>query len=86
MRLAPRQTQRFCVAGNGNQMNVIAHQAPSEAAQIVPLGMLAKDLQIALAVFVGEECDLPVVAALRDVMRRIGNDKAGLRAIVTLVG
>jgi hypothetical protein len=65
------------MAGDGNQMNVIAHQAPSQDAQVVPLGMLAQDFQISPAVFVREECDLPVVTPLRDLMWRVGNDEAG---------
>jgi hypothetical protein len=55
MRLAEGQSQRFCMAGDGNEMDVIAHQAPSQDAQSVPLGMFAQDFEIALAVFVGEE-------------------------------
>jgi hypothetical protein len=43
------------MAGDGNEMDVIAHQAPSQDAQSVPLGMFAQDFEIALAVFVGEE-------------------------------
>ncbi len=76
MRLAQGQSHGFCMAGDGNKVNVIAHQAPPQDAQIVPLGMLAQDFQISPAVFVREEYDLPVITALRDVMRRVGNDNA----------
>ncbi len=52
MRLAQGQSHGFCMAGDGNKVNVIAHQAPPQDAQIVPLGMLAQDFQISPAVFV----------------------------------
>ena len=77
MRLAQHQGHRFCMAGDGNKMNVIAHQAPSQDAQIVSLRMFPQDFEISPAVFVREEYDLPVVTALREVMRRAGNDETG---------
>jgi len=73
------------MAGDGHKMNMIVRQAPTQDAQIVPLRMLAQDLGIAMAVFVREEYGLPVVTALRDVLRRVGNDETGLRGIVNLV-
>ena len=57
MRLTQGQSQRFCMAGDGNKMNVIAHQAPSQDAQIVPLGMFAQDFEMSPAVFAREEYD-----------------------------
>jgi hypothetical protein len=51
-------------------MDVIRHQAPSQNADVVPEGVLAKQLKIAYAVPIGEENVLPVVPSLGDVMRR----------------
>jgi hypothetical protein len=39
--------------------------------------MFAQDFEIAMAIFVRQEYGLPVVTALCDVMRSLGNDEAG---------
>ena len=77
MRLAQGQRHRLSMAGDANKVNVIVHQAPSQDPQIVPLRMFAQDFEVAMAVLIGEEYDLPVVPALRDVMRSIGSDETG---------
>ena len=69
MCLAERKRQRFRRFRNRDQVNVVGHQTPSEDADITAVGMFAKYLKIADTVLVGEEDVLPIVAALRNVMR-----------------
>jgi hypothetical protein len=65
------------MAGHGNKVNVIAHQAPTQDTQSVPFRMFAQDFKISSAVFVREKYILPVVAALRDVVRHVGDNETG---------
>ena len=67
--VAERECQRFRGSGNRDKVNVVGHQAPSEDADIAAVGMFAKYLKIADTILVGEEDVLPIVAALRNVMR-----------------
>ena len=57
-------------------MNVIAHQAPSEDADIMPPRVFAKYLEVADSVLFGKEDVLPIVAALCNVMRNVGGHEA----------
>ena len=69
MRVAKCPRQRFRRSGNHDKMYVIGHQTPSEDAEIMAPGVLAKYLDIADTVLIGEEYVLPIIASLRDVMR-----------------
>lgn len=69
VRLTERQCQGFWSSWDRDEMNVIAHQAPSEDAGVLAARVSAKHLEVADSVLIGEENVLPIVAALRDVMR-----------------
>jgi hypothetical protein len=47
---------------------VIAHQAPSEEADVAAEGLLAKNLKIPDSILIGEEDVLPIIASLSDMM------------------
>ena len=69
--------QRIPLARRGHQVDVIAHQAIAFHPQAEPLGLLAEQRQIDPPVLFGEKDALPVVAALRDVMRTTRYDHSG---------
>jgi hypothetical protein len=58
-------------------MNVIGHQAPSEDAQVMAVGMSPKYPDIADTVLIGEEDVLPIIAALGNVMRYTRQHESG---------
>src|SRR5579862_8374528 len=74
--LTERECQRFRDAWDRDKMNVIAHQAPSEDADVVATRVFAKHLEVADSVLFGEENVLPMVTALRNVMRHPRDHKA----------
>ena len=59
-------------------MDVICHQAPSQNTDRIAETMLAKQFKVAVAeaILVGKENVLPVVSALRDVMRHSWNNES----------
>jgi hypothetical protein len=57
-------------------MNVIGHQTPSEDADVMAPRVFAKHLEVPDSVGVGGENVLPVVAALRNMMRHTGDYEA----------
>lgn len=59
---------------DGNQVNVVCHQAPSKVANPESLPLLSKVLQVLSPVIVREEHVHPPNAALRDVMGQSGDD------------
>jgi hypothetical protein len=69
VRLTERQCKRFHTSRDRDEMDVIAHQAPSEDADVMAARVFAKHLEVADSVLFGEENVLPIVAALRNVMR-----------------
>ena len=76
MRLPEAKRQRFRDSRNRDQVDVIGHQAPSEDADIIPPGVVAKYLKIADSVLIGEEDVLPIVAALGYVMSDAGKHES----------
>jgi hypothetical protein len=69
VRLTERERQRFRASWNRDEMNVIGHQAPSEDTDVLAARVFVKHLEVADSVLFGEENVLPIVAALRNVMR-----------------
>ena len=71
---APEQaTPRF---RDRDEMNMVAHQAPPEDADIMVPRMFAKYLEVADSVVFGEEDFLSVVTPLRNMMRHARDHKA----------
>src|SRR5579883_3413659 len=59
------------VLGHGDQMDVVGHEAITEDAHAGADGVVSQQVKIELAVVIGGEHGLPIVAALRDVVRHI---------------
>jgi hypothetical protein len=55
---------------------MVGHEAPTEDSEVVLLGVLMEQVEVAGAVLVGEEDMLAVVAPLGDVMRHSGDDQS----------
>ena len=61
MGLPDGEGQRIVALRNGDKVNVIGHQAPSENTEAVTLRLDVQKLQIADAILIGKEDVLPVV-------------------------
>ena len=59
----------YSVARNRDQMRVVGHQAIADDCHAGGFAPLAEQVEIHPAVVIDEEDILPIVAALRDVMR-----------------
>ena len=57
-------------------MEVVFHEAAAEDAHAMPLALARRDLEIRAAIVIDEENVLTVVASLRRMAWRIGNDEA----------
>ena len=68
--------QRTLVLGDGDQVDVVRHQAPAEHPQAVPLGVMAQEREAGATIPVAEEDLLAVVAPLGDVVRDARRDHA----------
>jgi hypothetical protein len=60
-----------------DEMDVIAHEAVAEDGDSVESALAGEELQVGAAVGIDEEDVLAVVAALRQMMGKIGNDDPG---------
>jgi hypothetical protein len=69
MRLTQGARQRFSGSGNRYQVDMIGHQAPSQDSQVITTRVVTKHLDVVDSVFFRKENGLPIVAALRNVMR-----------------
>ena len=69
--------QRIRPGGHGHQVHVAGQEAVAQYLQAEALGLGLEQGEVKLAVGVGEEDLLAVVAALGDVVRDAGNDDAG---------
>ncbi len=69
--------ERILALGNGDQVNVIRHQAPSENTDAVTLRLEMQELQIEGTVVIGKEDVLPVIAALGNVVGCSGKNESG---------
>ncbi len=70
------ESEPALVGGNDNQVDVIGHQTVRPDLDASFPGLLGKEAAIDLLVAVFEEDRLPAIAALRHVMRAVGNDDA----------
>jgi hypothetical protein len=69
--------ERVLPLGDGNEMDVIGHQAIAQNACSGTRGVAGEKVQIETAVVGGEENRLTVIAALGNVMSDTGKDDAG---------
>jgi YD repeat-containing protein len=77
VRLTQRRAQAIGTLRHEDQVDVIVHQAPGEAAHVRRGAALAHQLQIQAPVLIREEHRLPAIAALGDVVSDAGDDDAG---------
>ena len=68
--------QRLLAGRDGDQVDVVAHQAVGEDVQAVDSAFLDEQAEVELAVVIDEEDILAVVAPLHDVMRTARYDDA----------
>ena len=75
----PRQRppQAVGIGRRQDQVNVVGHQAPGNAANALAPAGLGDQSAIGGVILLAKEYLLPPVAALGDVMRDVGNDDAG---------
>lgn len=76
MRFAEHCAKAIGVLGHEDEMNVVVHQAPGEAARALRCRGLGEKLEVGTAIIVGEENGQPPVTALGDVMRNTGKNDA----------
>ena len=67
--LADGQGHGAFVAGDGNQVDMVGHQAIAKDAKVVFAALAVEGLEVEEAVGVGAENSLAVIAALGDVVR-----------------
>jgi len=67
----------FLPLRHGDEVHVICHPAIGQNPEATTLRVPAQEFQVVLLVIRREEHRLPIVATLRNVMRRAGNDNAG---------
>ena len=68
MGLTDRKTKPVLIRGNSNQVNVIGHQAVSPNVHCVRFAPIGHQFNIGLIIAIIEECLLPTVTPLGDVM------------------
>jgi hypothetical protein len=61
---------------NGDDVDMVCHQAPSENAELVTLRLNMQKLKIERTILVGKEHILPVVTALGNVVWRSGKNES----------
>src|SRR5579872_3541631 len=71
MSVAQGARQRMLVFGHGDQMDVVGHEAIPKNAHPGAEGVVGQEMKIELAVGIGGEDGLAIIAALRDVVRDI---------------
>ena len=77
MHLADGQRQAFLGMRNGDQVDMIRHQAPCQDINLALLAPFGHQDEISKVVVVAEKCLLTTVSTLGDVMRVArGNDRA----------
>ena len=64
------------VRRHGNDVNMVRHQAICPDLSLRPLAPSREEIKLRAIVIIGEESSLTPVAALRDVMRHVRNDKS----------
>jgi hypothetical protein len=64
-------------------MNMVAHQAPSQNPQLMPVSVFAQNFNVALAAFIGHKNALAIVPALRNVVRNLRDDETRAARHVT---
>jgi len=69
--------QRTGLVRDGNQVDVIRHQAIAEQGELMEAAVVLEQLQVDQAVGVRFENEPPCVATLGDVVRRVGRDHPG---------
>jgi len=77
VRVANRTCQGVSRLGNGNDMDMIVHEAIGPYRHAVNPGILRQQRQVEKPILTREEYPLPPVTALNDVMRYIGNNNSG---------
>src|SRR5271166_4740172 len=77
MRLAERPSQRLLAVGDENEVDVVWHQAIGPAGDALPAALARQQIAIEFIVVIAEKHPLAPVAALRDMMGKAGDDKAG---------
>jgi hypothetical protein len=73
--------QTIRLAGNGDQMHVVRHQAPGDQPRAGLRRMDSQEIDIGTIVIVAEEDALAPIAALRDMMARPGTTRRARRAM-----
>ena len=63
--------KRHVVSGDGDDVNMIGHQAITQNVQAEPLGLLLEKVEVKCSVIGNKENVLLVISALRDVVRNI---------------
>ena len=76
MRLFEGERQRLGPPGNHNQVDVVRHEAIADDREPLNLAIGAEEVKVNEAVGIGFENELARVAALGDVVRRIGGKDA----------
>ena len=77
MRLTQRASERVLGRRNGDQMDVVGHQAVCPDVEPLFVGLAGEDTHVGSIVPVREEDLHPSRAALNDVMREIADDDPG---------
>jgi len=72
-----RALQAVVARGDGDQVDVVGHQAIGEDRDVMVVAVGLQPIEIDAATGVGEENALAAVAALGHVMRQAGKDSAG---------
>ena len=76
VRLAESRAQAVGALRDEDQMNVVVHQAPGDAARAVGRAGIRHEREIGATVFIGEEDRQSAIAALRDMVRDMRDDDA----------
>jgi len=72
------EVKRIVTRGNGNEVNVVGHQAIAEDAHVMLAALRPQNVEIGNAVIVHKKHVLPVVPALGNMVRETRNHHAGL--------
>ena len=77
MGVLEREAQRIVAFGDGDQVDVVGHEAIAEQGKTVQPAVLAQEVQIDEAVCVGFQDVLAAIASLSDMVRGVESDDAG---------
>jgi hypothetical protein len=86
MRLAERPAQRLRAIGDEDEMDVVRHQAIGPDGDALLAALARQEVAIEFVVLVGEKHPLAPIAALRHMMGKARDNKAGDAGHGTLGG